>query len=129
MKTIKDEAARLAIVNTFTLKETWLGKVPRSFRDARGNERFEIRLPVDVPDQFIAEASSEYMAVSAKNNRKIWKHRGPNHWSDCNIYAFASATNLRPAKDREMKQGGQSKRKGYRRSGEGGGSSGWKVGR
>lgn len=128
-RVVKDEAAKLAIVNTFTLKETWLGKVPRTFRDAKGNERLEIRLPVDVPEQFIAESASEYMAVSARNNRKIWKHKGPNHFSDCNIYAFASATNLRPAKDREINQGGQPKRRGYRRHGEGGSSSGWRVGR
>lgn len=84
---------KLAILNTFALKTKWFSKATRKFVDKGKNEAVEIRLPVNTSKEFIKQSSSEYLAEG--RGGKVWKRRGHNHYSDCNVYAFAAATNLK----------------------------------
>lgn len=132
---------KLAVLNTFALKSTWFAKPTRQFTDTQGVERVEIRLPIDTPEDFIKQSSSEYLGED--RGGKVWKRRGPNHYSDCNVYAFAAAMNLkafnRRAKAHELVPGaaqptettGKPKRRGYKRAGDNDSGDGrkWQIGR
>ena len=93
---VKDPALRLLVLNTYTLKLNWIGLVEKSILIG-GDKHCRLTLPVDVDDEFLAQSASEYLATHKK--KMIWKHRGPNHYSDCNVYAYAAALNLNPFQD------------------------------
>lgn len=91
----KDYVERLAILNTFRLKEEWLALVPARFdRPNDQGPQTRIVLPRDVGEDFLAQSASEYLAPDGK--KLAWYHRGPNHFSDCNIGAYAAARQLNP---------------------------------
>jgi phage terminase large subunit GpA-like protein len=95
---VRDSEARIMLLNTHTLKSTWLGQVDKAFTrlpvgDLPARQQTRLVLPQDVGDDFIDQAASEYLAEEKR--REVWKHKGPNHWADCNVYAFACALNLR----------------------------------
>jgi phage terminase large subunit GpA-like protein len=95
---VKDEEVRIMLLNTHTLKANWFGQVDKKFLRAQaeglpGRQQTRLVLPQDVGDDFLEQASSEFLAEEKR--KEIWKHKGPNHWSDCNIYAYACALNLR----------------------------------
>lgn len=99
-----DPLLRLANLNTYSLKSQWIGMVPKRFEAAPdkphlpAEQRPRLYLPRDTPDRFLVESSSERLVVERRKKR--WKarggHHGQNHFSDCNVYAFAAALNLNP---------------------------------
>lgn len=91
---VSDTSLRLARLNTYRLKEQLIALVGRRFVDGDGERRPRIHLPVDVPDEWLAQSSAEYLAETRKG--LVWKARGPNHWADCNAYAYAAALQLNP---------------------------------
>jgi phage terminase large subunit GpA-like protein len=97
--TVRDERLKLCLLNTFTLKEAFYGLLDKSFQRPSGpglpaQSQPMIVLPRNVGDDFIAQSSSEYQ--TPEKRKYVWRHRGPNHWADCNIYAYAAALNLDP---------------------------------
>jgi len=94
---IRDDRLKLCLLNTYTLKEEWYGLVERRFKHVASNGapqqlRTRLILPQNVGDDFIEQSASEYKALEKK--KYVWKEKGPNHWGDCNVYAFALARNL-----------------------------------
>lgn len=100
---VRDPSMRLALLNTFTLKEVFYDMARKSFR--LGNKtgatpEIQTRLVLPrgssepYPDMFCQQISSEYQ--SQEKNKLVWKHKGPNHFADCSIYAFAACENLDP---------------------------------
>ena len=83
-----------AIINTYTLKSEIVGMVDASFPRLRGDAmQRRVVLPRDVPARFLAESGSEYLTRNDKG-RLEWRHRGPNHFADCNVMALAAALYL-----------------------------------
>ncbi|MGB0889690.1 MAG: terminase gpA endonuclease subunit, partial [Solirubrobacterales bacterium] len=91
---VSDPSLRNAILNTFRLKERLMGLVARRFTDVEGNPRPRLHLPMDVPNAWLEQASAEYLTQTKKG--LVWKSRGPNHWGDCNAYAYAACLQLNP---------------------------------
>lgn len=103
---ILDETAKLCLLNTYTLKENWYGLVQKRFKWVRtpgmpAEPRSILTLPRNVDSvldarsvSFIEQSSNEYLAVEKKS--LIWKRKGPQHWHDCNISAYAAALNSDP---------------------------------
>lgn len=96
---VRDERVKLALLNTYTLKEAFYGLVEKSFKRPGANGapaqlRTRLTLPRDVGEDFIGQASSEYKKLEKR--KYVWGHRGPNHWADTMIYAYAAALNLDP---------------------------------
>lgn len=92
-----DARVKVAYLNTYTLKENFFSLVAKHFKTqgkdgVPGEIHPRLMLPVDVPQRFIEESASEYLAVEKKH--LVWKHKGPNHYSDCNIYAYAAALEI-----------------------------------
>lgn len=89
---------RIATLNTFALKREMFGLVSRRFvRAVDGDPQTIITLPRDVSDEWIAHACSERLVQSAgAKPKRVWKAVGPNHWSDCNVQAFAAALQINP---------------------------------
>lgn len=84
-----------ADLNTFRLKEDFFGLVERRFvLEGERAPRPRIVLPVDVPEPFLAQSSSEYLAN--ERGKRVWRHRGANHWADCDVLAYAAAERLNP---------------------------------
>jgi phage terminase large subunit GpA-like protein len=85
-------------LNTFQITQSFLGMVTTEFDTAgpAGSNRSQrmIHLPLDVPEDYITQAAAEYMTT--EKDHEVYKHRGPNHWHDCNVYAYAAALSLRP---------------------------------
>ena len=88
----EDKSIRLAVLNTYLLKLQLFGLVGRRV-EVPGQPLPEIRtrlnLPLDLGDDWIKQSASEYLTSNKK--QRIWKSRGPNHYSDTNVYAFAAA--------------------------------------
>jgi phage terminase large subunit GpA-like protein len=95
---VRDERLRLCILNTFTLKEDWYGLAEKTFRVPAAGGSADIRtrftLPRDVDDEWLAQSAAEH--ITTEKRKRVWKRRGPNHFGDCNIYAYAAARNLDP---------------------------------
>lgn len=85
---------RRADVNTFQAKCDLVGATAGGFRDARGVPRARLTLPHDVPEELLEHLASERLARDARG-RRSWVKRGPNHWLDCTVLAYAAALNLR----------------------------------
>lgn len=90
---VSDPNLKQAILNTYIAKEDLFGLVGKRFVDAAGVTRPRIALPVDVADDWLEQSSSEYLTTDQRG-KKTWAHKGPNHWSDCNVQAFASGRTL-----------------------------------
>lgn len=96
IQTVSDPRMRLALLNTYLLKESLFGLVGKRFDRGRGlGMATRIKLPADVPERFIAESSSEHL-TQTKGRAWTWAARGPEHFSDCNIMAYAAALQLNP---------------------------------
>lgn len=103
---IKDPSLKLCVLNTFALKETFFGLAKASFkRAARPGFPVELKTVFTMPhniDQlrdkqgltFVDHLANEYLTVEKKKH--IWKKKGPQHWLDCSIYAYAAAINCNP---------------------------------
>ena len=93
---VSDPRLKLALLNTYSLKESLFGLVGRRF-DRGGNLGMATRiaLPADVPERFIAESSAEHL-VRTRSRAWAWAARGPEHYSDCNVMAYAAALQLNP---------------------------------
>lgn len=88
---ILDKKLKIARLNTHTLKRDLFGMVEKRYepRDRAGDRRTRLTLPRDVPDRFLFEASAEYETV--EKGKTVFKASHANHYSDCNIYAYALA--------------------------------------
>jgi len=97
----------LIFFNTYQLKFEWYASLTKKvevFEYENGRD-FEptgtrnvplITLPIDVDEAWLAQSSSEYLGYGKKKGEKIWDHKGPNHWGDCNIYALGLAKKINP---------------------------------
>ncbi|MCW8129613.1 MAG: phage terminase large subunit family protein [Planctomycetota bacterium] len=99
---LPDPRVKVAQLNTFRLKENFFPLVGRRFitqtRDGiPGENHGRLVLPLDVPQWFIQQSSSEYLTLDGKV--EVWKHKGPNHVSDCNLYAYACALEILKLQD------------------------------
>lgn len=93
---VKDDRLRIATLNTYVLKQDLFGLLPRRFvRASDRQQQGVITLPRDVGDDWIAHACSERLVLSARQ-KKLWTPKGPNHWSDCNVQAYAAALVANP---------------------------------
>ena len=128
-KKIREKKTQLALLNVFTLREAWQRMPSKVFKIDELAARPVIRLPVDTPEAFIDQMASEKLVQEGR--RKLWKRKGPNHFLDCALYAYAAALNLKPkfdgrtATDEQQEQKKQA-RGGYKRAEDG---EGWQVGR
>jgi phage terminase large subunit GpA-like protein len=104
---IVDEHNRPLILNTFMLKTditAWLSQTvtidggESHGRRLPSREMNRIALPIagEVDDVFLAQASNEYLSYGKKKDERVWKKKGPNHYADCNTYAYACALQLDP---------------------------------
>lgn len=131
-------AIRLALMNTYLAKLQWFGLVDKYVNVSAGEGREPIKkmrlvLPRSVNDEFIKQSASEHLVT--EKGKQIWKARGPNHFSDCNVYAYICAEQNSlfaphlPFDELVAKQADQ----GYKPRDEGpegeGRPSGWKIGR
>lgn len=94
---LPDPRVKVAQLNTFRLKENFFPLVGKRFKTQQrdglpSEEHPRLTLPNDVPQWFIQQSSSEYLTLDGKV--EVWKHKGPNHASDCNIYAYAAALEI-----------------------------------
>lgn len=95
---VKDTRSFLGVINTYLAKRMFFGRVRRRFPRSRGDglppeiDRWRLHLPLDVEDEMIRHLASERL-VREKRELK-WEAQGPNHWSDCSVYAFALAESL-----------------------------------
>ncbi len=128
-----DKRLREVHLNTFKLKVQWFGLAAGSFEAMGGERRPFLHLPRDVGDDIVAQLASEFLTVQKR--KKVWKHKGPNHWSDTALYAFGAALDLGPLQGgmtrEEAIQAAQQQeertrraRADGRRSGRGGGAGG-----
>jgi phage terminase large subunit GpA-like protein len=84
---------RPAQLNTFLLKVQLFGLVGKTYQTADG-PRNRLTLPPGVKEPYLMESSSEHLTT--RKGKRVWSARGANHWSDCNVQAFAAALNLNP---------------------------------
>jgi len=103
---VTDESSRPLIFNTYTLKNDMLGWMSEGKKieilDKVNEEVIGVRkvniitLPEDVDDEWIKQSSSEYLGKGKKSSELVYKHDGPNHFSDCNTQAYGCALSLEP---------------------------------
>lgn len=94
---VSDPHLKRADLNTFTLKFDFLGQVVRRFAPADGGApRARLALPDGAPLAVLQHLSSEQLVTDPATGKKIWKRRGPNHWLDCSLQAYAAALQLAP---------------------------------
>lgn len=96
---VRDKRLKICHLNTFQLKSDFLNSIGRTFLRVRPNGRpstvqQKIVLPRDVCPDFISQSAAEYLVLEGK--KRVWKRRGPNHFCDCNINAYAAALDLDP---------------------------------
>lgn len=113
---VSDPRVRVALVNTYRVKERLYGLIQRRFRDRSGAERTRIVIPQDAPEDWIEQSSCEYLAQD-KRGVYVWmKKRKANHYGDGNVMAFAAALNLNPfQRGRTREQVGKEKQQGVER--------------
>ena len=98
---VREAHAQKATLNTYVLKGELVGMVDSSFPVAGGGVMTRVVLARNTPEEFIRQSGSEYLARNDKGKLE-WRHRGPNHWADCNHQALAAALYLRSLGDPEM---------------------------
>jgi phage terminase large subunit GpA-like protein len=92
---ISDPNLKRADLNTFMLKVDILGQVHSRFTPAAGGApRARLALPDGVPPTLLQQLASERLV--SEGGKKMWRRRGPNHWLDCTIQAYAAALQLAP---------------------------------
>ena len=82
-----------ATLNTFVLKGELVGMVDTKFPLPDGSMMGRVVLPRNAPPEYVAQSGSEYLARNDKGKLE-WRHRGPNHWADCNTQALGAALYL-----------------------------------
>jgi len=105
---VADERVRPLFLNTYHLKIQLYGMLDKTVALKNKTELAArntpcLLLPADAfsmsdGERFCYESSNEILApISfAKKEEFQWKRKGPNHFADCNIYAYACALNLNP---------------------------------
>lgn len=102
---VTDPHQRIATLNTFKLKRQWIGRVGQEFeRPAPQDPLTRIVLPQGVPDAVLEQLASEYLARDKSGKHWVWKHKGPNHWSDTALYAYGGALDLSPAQQGKTRE-------------------------
>jgi phage terminase large subunit GpA-like protein len=91
---VTDPAMRLAVLNTYMLKQQLFGMLPRRIERDDGRVQSQLTLPRDVTDDWIAQSCSEVLVQEKR--KQVYRTRAANHYSDCNIYAYAAALQLNP---------------------------------
>jgi len=92
-----DPRNRPALLNTYALKTQWFGMVPKVFeRPEPQDPHTRICLPQNVPEEFLEQSSSEFLTRDKTGRKRVWAHKGPNHFSDTNVYAYGAALDLNP---------------------------------
>jgi len=89
-----DNTIRQGILNTFRLKSSFLGMVRKRLPVSDLESIYRLSLPADVSEEFLRQVSSEFMTVD--RGKRVWKNKGPNHWLDSSLYAYAAALNMAP---------------------------------
>lgn len=112
------KSQRPAWLNTFVLKQRLYGMVGTRFEREDGlGSHGRIVLPQNVPNRFVLESSSERLV--REKGELVWKARGPNHFSDCNVQALGAAINLNPfvrkSRDEHVKEANQQAEAAQRR--------------
>lgn len=104
---VEDVNSRQLLLNTFMLKTDWYGwtepgrriEVPDVTAEGEllgARKVARLTFPEDVADGFLRQSAAEVLGHGEKSNELIWKKTGPNHWADCNTYAYGIALNLDP---------------------------------
>ena len=107
---ISDDRVRPLLLNTYLLKLQLYGMLEKTVEvadDAGPRKLPLLALPADAlggadGERFIVESSNESLVPSGnrKKEERVWKRKGPNHFADCNVYAYACALNLDPFQGR-----------------------------
>jgi len=92
-----DPGLKLGLLNTYRAKLNLFDLVEQRLKlvDERTGELVEsprLVLPHDVEPRFLDQSGSEHLKT--EGSKTFWVHRGANHFSDCNVYAFVGASNL-----------------------------------
>lgn len=100
-ETIRDAATQPWLCNTYQIKCEWYGMIDRRI-EVPGQEGSPVKVPLitlpeNVDDEWVKQSCSEFLVPGEKKNELVWKHRGPNHYADCNTYAHGLALNLNPS--------------------------------
>jgi phage terminase large subunit GpA-like protein len=102
---VRDESQRLLMLNTFSLKTELFAMLRDRVEIPDGaGKRIVSRLALPHnaadDDELITQLSNEELVSIRKvrygEDEKIWKKKGPNHYLDCTVYAYAIAQNLNP---------------------------------
>jgi phage terminase large subunit GpA-like protein len=90
----KKHGIRVWMVGTWGLKGALMVYLGRAAKEGESTlpSGFQ-HYPADAEEEYFRHLVSEYVAVDERNGetRRVWRKRGPNHWLDCNIYAWALA--------------------------------------
>lgn len=92
-KLYRDDSVQVAELNTHRAKED-LFALPTQAVTVQGRDLPRVHLPMDVDDELLQHFTSERLVQDGR--RQLWKSRGPNHWLDCLVYAYAAARNWSP---------------------------------
>lgn len=88
---VRDPALRRCDMNTFVLKTDLVGMTAKRFNDRLGAPRARLAFPLDVPPGLLEHHASERLVTDG--TKRAWKKRGPNHWWDTTVMAYAAALN------------------------------------
>lgn len=88
---------RRADINTYRAKLELAGLIERTFRDVTGAPRSRLTLPADAAGDLILDHLASEKIERDKRGRRHWVKKGPNHWWDCSVMAYASAWNIHQA--------------------------------
>jgi phage terminase large subunit GpA-like protein len=87
-----DPNLRRLELNTYLLKTAIASNAEATLRDEHGVPRPILTLPYDAPDELLEHLASE--RVKVESGKRKWVKRGPNHWWDCTVMAYAAALNF-----------------------------------
>lgn len=123
---ITDKLIKRALLNTYLLKIDFFSLVGKTFH-TKDRIRTRLTLPRDIErvPGFLKQSSAEYLTMDGK--KQVWAHRGEEHFSDCNIYAYAASINARVFK-RERTKKEEPKQQNQHHPGKAQGG-GWQIGR
>lgn len=101
-----DATSRSLIMNTYILKVDMFGFMDPKKRitipDMNGREIIGERsvprliLPEDVDTEFLQQSRNEELVTGKRTGETMWKKSGPNHYADCNTYAYGAALQIDP---------------------------------
>jgi phage terminase large subunit GpA-like protein len=118
-----DETSAALLLNTFMLKNQWYGSIAKRIEisDSANGQQIGSRkvavlaFPEDVEEGYLEQSKNEAMGKGKRRDELVWEKTGPNHYADCNTYAFGLALNFDPYQKNQTPEEAQRQRPVRRR--------------